>query len=159
MQPLPIDEPPPTLHMLADQLHLDVLSFVETFGAGWTEAPVMHDFDADPAGGWESPFGPWHVAGRPAQLMLRASRETIELAVPRGEWRELGRVTLVPSHLISLTRPLDPAACEAVVKDLLRRRRSSLFFCRYCRVLTPPEYRQSAGVCMGCASDWLGVVY
>ena len=159
MQPLPTAGPPSIEHELADQLGLDVTTFVETFGAGWSEAEVMHDFDADPSGGWESPFGPWYVAGRPAQLMLRVSHETIELAVPQGEWYGVASLTLRPRHVVSLTRPFGSAACEAVVEDLLAVRRSSLSFCRYCRSLTPPEGRQAPDVCMGCASQWLGVVY
>ena len=159
MQPLPTAGPPSTEHELADQLGLDVTTFVETFGAGWSEAEVLHDFDADPSGGWESPFGPWYVAGRPAQLMLRVSHETIDLAVPHGEWYGVASLTLRPGHVVSLTRPAGSAACAAVVEDLLGERRSSLFFCRYCRSLTPPEYQHDPDVCMGCASQWLGIVY
>ena len=159
MQPLPTAGPASIEHELADQLGLDVTAFVETFDAGWCEAEVMHDFDADPSGGWESPFGPWYVAGRPAQLMLRVSHETIDLAVPHGEWYGVASLTLRPGHVVSLTRPASSAACAAVIEDLLGERRSSLFFCRYCRSLTPPEYQHDPDVCMGCASQWLGIVY
>jgi hypothetical protein len=47
MQPLPTAGPQSIEHELADQLGLDVTAFVETFGVGWFEAEVMHDFDAD----------------------------------------------------------------------------------------------------------------
>ncbi len=142
MQPLPTAGPPSIEHELADQLGLDVTAFVETFGAGWSEAEVMHDFDADPSGGWESPFGPWYVAGRPAQLMLRVSHETIDLAVPHGEWYGVASLTLRPRHVVSLTRPAGSAACEAVVRTSGRAALQPVLLPLLPKP-DPPEYRQT----------------
>ena len=52
MQPLPTAGRHPSSTNFADQLGLDVTAFVETFGAGWFQAEVIDDFDADPSGGW-----------------------------------------------------------------------------------------------------------
>lgn len=69
---------------LADALETDEVSFVEMFGAGWREVPTVRDFDADPSGEFDDLYGPWHVSGDPAQLMLRVALTDLELATPGG---------------------------------------------------------------------------
>jgi hypothetical protein len=153
-------DPTPT-ETLAHVLGLPVDEFVEVFGAGWKSAPEQgHDFDADPSG-IGNLFGPWFVAGDPFQLMLRPMDGGAELAVPVGRWA--GAHTLmwqaenrrfVPGFGDALL-----ATALPVVTDVLRRRRGTFRYCRYCRRLTPPEERLEPDVCYGCGTAWRGVIY
>lgn len=145
---------------LAGLLQADnVGSFVEIFGAGWREVVTVHDYDTDPSGKIDDLFGPWYVSGDPAQLMMRVTGADVELATPRGRW--LGwQLALVPGETVTLPR-VDwsaPRTAETV-RRLLRKRRSSFTYCRYCRSLTPPELRFERDICNQCASRWLKVVF
>ena len=147
---------------LAKQIGLPVEEFVDVFGAGWQPLPNAEiDFDADPFGEGHI-FGPWYIAGDPFQLMLRVRPEieAVELARPKGSWAG-HRLVWRPdtdSELVPLTGPWQETAGQ-VVKTLLRRRRTSFRYCRYCRELTPPEHRLDADLCQGCATIWHGVIY
>lgn len=139
-------------HELAGQLGVDVGSFVEIFGAGWSALPA----DLDTGGLDESR---WFVAGAPAQLMLSVGDDIVRLARPRGRWEGVAGLRLEPHDERTLPRFLgDPDEARRQVKDLLQRRRASFRYCRYCLELTPPEYWHS-GACMSCASQWQGVLY
>ena len=144
---------------LAQSLETDEMSFVETFGAGWREVPTVHDHDADPSGEFDDLYGPWYVSGDPAQLMMRVTLTDLEVATPRGRW--LGhQLVLVPGETATLSRTgWSASETRGVVGQLLRKRRSSFSYCRYCRSLTPPELRTERDVCMDCASRWHGVIY
>ena len=149
------DEPTATEH-LAEATGLSLHDFREVFGDGWFLLEEQGtDYDGDPTGsGWV--FGPWYAAGSPVQLMLRPLEQgRVELGVPspRGRgamvfWAVSDRVELAGGPSLLESAP-------GVVTDLLRRRRSTFRYCRYCRSLTPPEGRVAADVCAACA----GVVF
>jgi hypothetical protein len=153
---------PSVTERLAHAVGLSLTEFVETFGASWTVAEESGtDFDADPSGSGNL-FGRWYLTGEPVQLMLCPSGSEVELAVPVGRgggggwrrvWQPAAQRTWLPAgQQLLWTAP-------AVVADFLRRRRSSFRYCRYCRVLTPPEDRLESDVCYGCGGAWRGVVY
>jgi hypothetical protein len=143
---------------LAEQCELPVDMFVETFGAGWQpmlDLPV--DYDADPEG-MGNIFGPWSVAGEPFQICLRPTDGGVELGMPAGRW--LGHDLTWQVHRRESIPTLDGLeAAKAAVARILKSRRSTFHYCRYCRTLTPPENRLATDVCYGCASVWQGVVY
>ncbi|KHL18313.1 hypothetical protein CLV56_3249 [Mumia flava] len=143
---------------LAGQLAIGHRDFIEIFGTGWTEVDErFHDFDADPAGGLESPFGSWFVTGTPPQLMLRINGDSLDLAAAQPRW-EGHTLAIRPGPYESMGRSTwDADSLGEVVTRLLRRRRNAFRYCRYCHDLTPPENAFERDVCMGCASAVLGV--
>ena len=155
-----------TTEDLAGRLGWDVDDFADVFGGTWrfdADAPVFHDYDADPSGGGGLPLGGWYVAGSPPQLMMRLSPwHGIFLARPEGSWaggaHDL-RYSPVEEVYVADTDPADREQVEAVVRRLLRARRRTFRYCRYCWTSTPPELRVQPDVCQGCATRWWGVVY
>ena len=147
---------------LATAFSLDVREFVELFGAGWRESSEPpHGHDADPAGGMPSLFRPWYMAGNPPQIMLRPHDQAFDLAVPDGRWTQ-GTHGLAyepgSTRTVSFSE-WDRSQTVAMIAGLLKKRRSTFRYCRYCRNLTPPELRTERDVCMGCAGVWQGVVF
>lgn len=147
---------------LAGVLGLPASTFARTFGAQWHAAPgpTPHDFDSDPSGGLEAEVTPWFLGGSPPQLMARVFDHGIFLATPEGSWAG-GTHTLVyrPAEQRYLAADeLDTPTVEQLVRDLLRRRRSTFRYCRYCRRPTPPELRVE-DCCIECAGVWEGVVF
>ncbi|MBW9208630.1 hypothetical protein KV100_03110 [Mumia sp. zg.B21] len=144
--------------VLARELKLPRDEFIELFGNEWAEhEATFQDCDDAPSGDLENRFDPWYVAGKPIQLMLRVNGDLIDLAVPRPRW--FGhRLEVMPERRETIRRRgWDPELVADVVKNLLRRRRSSFRYCRYCFGLTPPEHLFKRDTCMGCASDVLHV--
>lgn len=69
-------------------------------------------------------------------------------------------LVIMPGEVIALPRFLwSESSTGMVIRELLRKRRSSFAYCRFCRPLTPPEYRWELDVGMGCAARWRGVIY
>ncbi len=154
--------PPDRTHaqQLAESLALPVEVFVSVFGADWWPAPdAGHDFDADPSGSglW---FGPWFASGEPMQLMMRPHDDHVELAAPGARFVGSEMVVLEPTDHRRVERDGHLLArADLVVKELLRKRRATFRYCRYCRALTAPEGRAESDVCYTCAMTWLGVVH
>jgi hypothetical protein len=147
---------------LASVLGLSALAFARLFGTGWGEPPghVTQDFDSEPPDGLKPEATPWFLSGESPQLMIRVFDHGVFLARPEGS-SSAGTHDLV-------YRPADgrnfglhelgaPEAKEHV-RDLLRRRRSTFRYCRYCRRVTPAELRIGDS-CMECATAWEGIVY
>jgi hypothetical protein len=158
MTPVPEED---ATEQLAARLGLEVMAFVDVFGAEWRleQAEPWHDYDADPSGGLGFPATPWHVAGTPPQVMARVFDHGVFVARPHGVW-EGGAHTLVyrPDRQgYAAVHDLD--AARDLVRAAVTSRRRSFTYCRYCRVSTPPELRLGPDTCMGCASRWEGVVY
>ena len=157
----PDDSSPPTGRlpspdeMFAQHLGVTFEEFIEVFGLGWQEVAVPPHFLLDPMdfdGLVDDDHGTWHITGEPPQLMMRVAGRGIEVAVPRGEWRSPNALVLVPVNIAALadTCVLD-ASTPHVLNELLRKRRSTFRYCRYCRSLTPPEMREARNVCYPCA--------
>lgn len=146
---------------LARTLGMEVLDFIELFGAGWIEnaGPVWHDFDSDPSGGEGYEVTPWMIAGEPPQLMIRVFDHGVFIAEPEGEWRGSHDLTYRPGMQRYLGREEFSTRAVAATAEMLRRRRRTFRYCRHCRSLTPPELRADKDLCMGCESSWFGVVY
>jgi hypothetical protein len=146
---------------LAEQLDLPVEEFIAVFGAGWQALPnAGHDFDDSYGEG--QIFGPWYIAGEPFQLMLRVrpDLEAVELARPKGIW--VGHTLAWRPDFDGDAVPVGVRLLETagpIVNAILKRRRQSFRYCRYCRRITAPEDRMDADLCHGCASIWQGVVY
>ena len=137
---------------LAAALGLDTGSFVEVLGSGWHALPQ--------ADGEQDQDAAWWAAGEPIQLLLHHGRqqEAVRVAVPNGVWRG-HRLVYVPGRTENVSLRDAPDEIRSTVGQLLKARRSSFRYCRFCRSLTPPEYRHEPDVCMGCSERWLGVTH
>ena len=139
---------------VASVLGLDVATLVALVGGPWSRVPhpsenLLSDASHDD----------WWMAGDPVQLMLtRESSGDVLLAVPRARWQGWD-CAYEPGRTLRLYLDSDPAAVQRAVAEALRLRRSTFRYCRYCRGLTPPEYRDEPDVCMGCSERWLGAVH
>lgn len=146
---------------LAREVGVSLEDFVEVFGTDWRLVPDQGiDFDADPDGVGNL-YGPWYVAGEPYQLMLRPGGDGVELGIPAGQWA--GAHTLSwqshDRHFVPGTGPSLLVAAAPIVAHLLKRRRASFRYCRYCRRITPPEERLERDVCYGCGTAVRGIIY
>jgi hypothetical protein len=147
---------------LAARVMLATDEFIELFGTGWRRsAPHDYDYDADPSGGLSGLSEPWYVAGEPPQLMLRPHSDALDLAIPHGRWtRGTHGLAYEPDSQRTIwLRDWNSTVVSDVVAYLLKRRRRTFRYCRYCKRQTPPELRAEIDVCMGCAGSVLGVVY
>ncbi len=142
---------------LAESVGLAVEEFVELFGMTWSPAPEQpHDYDGDPTG-LGNIFGPWYVLGEPVQVMARpdAHGAGIELGRVRGYWaggemlQSVDRRTFSPSQI---------GSAVSYLKDVVRRRRADLRYCRYCLTQFGPEGGEH-DVCWGCQGGWKGVTF
>lgn len=126
---------------LAYSLRLPADRLVDALGGRWR--PV--DSAADER---------WWLAGDPPLLMLvhRPDEPTVLLAVPWCESGPVGRY--VPADPVPV--PLEGALREAaaVANGIVRRRRQSFRFCRYCRRPTAPEHLHDEHSCAACARRW-----
>ncbi|MBM9459497.1 hypothetical protein JK386_06250 [Nocardioides sp. zg-536] len=154
-----MEEKPDLTGELAAIIGLEIEEFAELFGAGWRveEPGPWHDYDADPSGGEGCPATPWHVAGDPAQLMIRVFAHGVFLASPHGRSID-HRVAYRPERQ-QYVAAYELEQAREVVKRLHTSRRRTFRYCRYCRVHTAPEGRFDHDVCYGCATTWFGIIY
>ncbi|WP_299053771.1 hypothetical protein [uncultured Nocardioides sp.] len=147
---------------LAERLGVDVDWFLELFGGPWYDAgsPALHDFDGDPSGGDGYPVTPWHVTGRPVQLMVRVFTGHCFLARPEGRWAG-GTHDLVWEEHDQVHLTYDDLRREEIVRPvvagLVSSRRRRLRWCERCREQQGPETMLGA-LCHGCAQG-TGVVF
>lgn len=150
--------------LLARELGLPTLEFVEVFGAGWQQLPEQPlDGEAalaSHAAGRDELSGPWHVAGEPYQVALRPQHDGVELGMPVGQWVGAGTLHWQIGERQHVAGGPDLAeAAQAAIAELLRARRRTFRYCRYCREQTAPEQLLNPDTCYGCGTEWLGVAY
>ena len=149
---------------LASALGMALEDFAEVFGTGYRKVLRFHDYDADPTGGMGDGgegalFGPWYVAGEPAQIMMRVTHQHLQIAAPAGVWH--GQMLVWDPHdttAFPVRRWSRPQVREAIAR-ILAYRRDSFTWCRYCHRLTGPEGRYQPDVCSGCATRHMGILY
>lgn len=144
---------------LAAVLGLRWEEFVDLFGGGWrvNGAPIAHDVDSDPSGGWDAPTTPWVIAGSPPQLMLRVFYWGVFAAVPRGRGG-IGECIYEPGDMVRFHQPFDLGTATEV-RRLVTRRRRAIRSCALCWSYVGPEDRFDDRLCHSCASARYGVVY
>lgn len=148
---------------LAATLGLEPAEFARLFGTGWSALPtddMGHDFDMDPSGGLGMDVTPWHIAGDPPVLMLRAFSHGVFLARPEAYWRHGTHGLAYRERDMAYLSRKDVGIdrVEAVVRPLLHRRRRTMRYCSYCRNQTPPE-ELVGDACPGCARSWGELVF
>lgn len=147
---------------LAATLGVPVEEFAAAFGARWrvSLSPPDHDFDADPSGGLGFPVTPWHLGGDPVQLMVRVFSHGLYVARPEGRWAAGTHDLVHDPHDQEYVAAGEIGSdhTEEVVRRILRRRRTTFRYCRYCLEPHGPEYRVG-DTCMACATAWQGMVY
>lgn len=149
---LPDDEGVLPDALLADACGLSQEAFDDVLGTGWQRW----------RGSWEPAFDPeLFLWGQPAQLAAELYVDgTVRIGRPAGRWPRPGDLVMEAADAVTI----DPATVtgsmfESLVKDLVRRRRRSFGWCRYCGGLFPPEHRLERDVCHGCGTEVFGVVY
>lgn len=122
--------------------------FGELFGFGWQL--VEPSAESAPA---------VYLWGNPAQLGAQITDGRLHLGQPRGSWPGPGELhmELVEPTVVDGSQPRP--MIESFVADLLRRRRRTFTWCRYCGDPVAPEQRLERNVCHGCGTSVLGVVY
>lgn len=136
---------------LAELLGLPLEQTVEALGAGWERCVVR--------GNGEDRT--WFAAGEPVQVLVGVDAEQVLVACPveQPDGGPGGRPGTFAVHVLD-SRPWWDADLATwlrrTVVDAQRRRRRSFRYCRYCRLLVPPEGRHSQDVCRRCAARYLG---
>lgn len=139
----------PRERQLAAAAGMDVAAFVELFGAGWSSV----DDDVNPR---VRSLG-WSLSGTPPQLMLALSERGIHLASPASGTDGTGAFFYEPAdeRVFPYDAVADPQEIESVIDTIVQSRCESFAYCRYCRILTPPEFMEAADVCLECSEQWL----
>jgi hypothetical protein len=125
--------------------------WVAQFGTGW-ESSVG-----------ESPLAYWpevFVWGTPAQLAAQLTEDgRLEVGMAGGYWDLPGVFVPAVQEAQSISASMSRPVLEAVLRDLLVRRRASFTWCRSCGTQLAPEQRHDETLCFGCATTLLGVVH
>jgi hypothetical protein len=142
-------QPSPVVDELAHAGDFAPREFVELFGAEWhlPAGPVRH----------EQPVT--YVIGDPWQLAAVISADGLSLGKPRAQWDGVAQKVLDVAEQVPVDGSMPIADLRQIAQRLLRSRRRSFTWCRYCARQIPPEDRYSQNICHGCASIWYGVVY
>jgi len=138
--------------VLAAQLGLSVWELVQAVGGAWHRRIVR-------VGGEGLR---WFGAGDPLEVLLGVGQDRVSVATPDPAWDGVATLALdagpprctIDRSAPDLLRTLAGAAAAAT-----GARRATFSFCAYCRDLVGPEHKHDAEVCMGCAVEYLGVVY
>lgn len=119
--------------------------FQEIFGRGWREQGMSLDHpDAEPVYLW----------GQPVQLAAQISPEGfLTVGEPVGEWELPNALHIRVDNPTRVDASIPGPMLEAFVRDLLRRRRRKLTWCRSCGELAPPEMRYERDLCQRCVPD------
>lgn len=147
----------PDTAALADHVGLTVEEFIELFGLEWVANPNPSTRSGDDLVE-NDPLG-WFTQGDPVQIMMRAAHEGLELARPHGRWETSYQLAIVPDDVVrvGLVDGWTDRA-EHHVSAILRRRRSTFRYCRYCRNITPPEQRDGRDYCYPCSETIRSVI-
>lgn len=153
------------LGVLADAVGVSRREFLAHLGGAWTTLDLgvwAHD-QFDPA---DAPAGLWFRSGEPIQVLLglvglslsRARLAVVAFPDPvMNDWR-MDYVPRREHARIDLSQPGCLATLQHAVTAVATRRRKGFFWCTICRTCNAPEDRFEAGVCHGCAQQYLGVV-
>ena len=144
------DRPGDADDLLAARLGLPLTEFWHLAGSSWQHVDVAPELGQ----GCD-----WYAAGEPLQVMLGLAPGSSDVLVgrPEGRWGHRGHgLSYVPSSPVAVERLED---LSAAVSAVCQARRRAFRWCRYCRLPTPPEYRDEPDVCMSCAERVLGVVH
>ena len=137
------------VRQFASQLDLPADEFIEIFGLDWRPLGRAGSLEQDQEDLWK---GPWFVSGDPAQLLMRESWDGVELAMPRGQWQPPNHLATIPTNAVVVRRDTaSTPVTQALVADMLKRRRAGFRYCRFCHDHVPPERRERPDCCYGCA--------
>ncbi|MGW4535397.1 hypothetical protein ACWEOI_31040 [Nocardia sp. NPDC004340] len=144
---------------------LDEQTFIDLFGAAWTDADGRGSGSLGPNSTTRAPGDDIadvsaFLFGTPAQLAFKvgvtATSTVITLGTPDFAWHGHIRILRMANE-IPIAVPIDPEELRPRVASLLEVRRGTFGFCRYCGSLRAPE--DGIPTCHGCMSRRLGVVF
>jgi hypothetical protein len=126
--------------------------FCDLFGLGWqrVEEPRQDELFAAETFLW----------GDPVQLAAEIGEDgRLRLGTPSGSWGGPAGLDFHVADAVPLDVSMPQPMIESLVRDLLRRRRRTFSWCRYCGKPLAPEDRMKRDVCYGCGTSVLGYVY
>jgi hypothetical protein len=126
--------------------------FCNLFGFGWrpVESPKQDELLAAETFLW----------GDPLQLAAEVDvHGRLRVGLPSGRWNGPGGLEFDSPDPVPLDASMPQPVLESFVRDLLRRRRRTFSWCRYCGKPLAPEDRMERDVCYGCGTSVLGYVY
>lgn len=146
------------LQALAQELALPEDDVLLALGGGWD--PIELDLGEWPATRWAG--ARWFGTGEPIQVLAGVSGSSLVLARPVLRWDGPCGVTAHPTDEREFARDdvlFQPGLLADTVEEIARRSRKSFRWCRTCRTLNRSEHMSDRLECMGCASEYRGVVY
>ena len=125
---------------------------------------------------WSDSFTSQYLVGKHLEAVLTVNPSFgfdghLEIAELEGFWESVGHCaprrrakgSITLEGLMAPQEHLGSEELGDVVVGTIRRlsetRRRRYRKCRFCKEMTPPEYRFDPDVCMGCASSEFGIVY
>lgn len=126
--------------------------FCDLFGLGWrrAESSSQDELFATETFLW----------GDPVQLAAEIDVEgRLRVGLPAGRWNGPGGLEFDVPDPVPLDASMPQPVIESFVRDLLRRRRRTFSWCRYCGKPLAPEDRMERDVCYGCGTSVLGYAY
>lgn len=126
--------------------------FCDIFGVGWHPLePISRD---------ELFATEKFIWGEPVQLAADIDMDgRLRVGLPSGSWSGACGLHFDILDPVPVDARMPRKVIESFVRDLLRRRRRSFSWCRYCGRLLAPEDRVERDVCFGCGTSVLGHVY
>ena len=140
------------MRRIAEVLDLTDDDVLRALGGGWrpTEDPLL---TLHPGG--------WFVTGEPMQVLLGVGGSTLTVARIVLRWDGPGTVTVNATDEREFAREdvlYQPELLAETVAEMARKSRKTFRWCRTCRTVNRPEQMQDRLECMGCASEYRGVV-
>ncbi len=126
--------------------------FTELLGVGWRHVETRAE--AELFG------GQLYLWGDPVQLAAEVDGTgRLRVGLPSGSWSGPGGLEYGIVDAVPVDSGIAQSMVESFVRDLLRRRRRSFSWCRYCGDPLAPEDRLRPDVCYGCGTTVLETVY
>jgi hypothetical protein len=141
---------------LADLLECTSDDIITALGGPWLQG----QFDGD----HHTPDAHMFVgrAGPSVAILIEPATRTIHIGKAEGEWSGVAdliwRIT-EPKSTFPLGTPVADTSLVQAVDDAFAAKKPSLHICRSCGRITAPERAFGSETCMGCSSNYFGVLY
>lgn len=142
--------PSPEVTALARAGGFAAREFVELFGAEWRVPGGLVSYDSSVL---------VYVLGHPWQLAAVVDEQGLSLAKPQLRWDSIVEQYLEVIDRVPIDGTMPSAELVEIAQRLMRSRRRSFSWCRYCARQIPPELRVDRNTCDSCGSIWYGYVH
>jgi hypothetical protein len=142
-------EPSPEVTVLARAGGFATREFVELFGAQWRLPGGLVSYE----------YPLVYVLGHPWQLAAVVDDEGLSLGKPKPRWHGIVEQYLEVVDRVPIDGTMPTAELVEIAQRLMRSRRRSFSWCRYCARQIPPELRFDRNTCDSCGSIWYGYIH